>query len=71
MRQMIGAYGITYKKNSHYIYKIANNSEGFFLRRSYWLQILETISVDETDNFSASFKKFVRKQYENKIDKRL
>ena len=30
---MIGAYGITFGKNSHYIYKANHNSEGFFVRR--------------------------------------
>jgi hypothetical protein len=33
MNIMIGAYGVTFNKNSHYIYRVTNKSEGFFVRR--------------------------------------
>ena len=66
---MIGAYGITFNKNSHYIYKVTNNSEGFFIRRQNWLGIIENINLDKSDGFGPAFKKFLKDQYENKINK--
>ena len=66
---MIGAYGITFNKNSHYIYKVTNNCEGFFVRRSKWLELMDTISADKSDGFSTCFKRYLKDQYENKINK--
>ena len=66
---MIGAYGITYNKNSHYIYKVTNNCEGFFVRRSKWLEIMDEISVDTSDNFATCFKRHLKDKYENTINK--
>jgi hypothetical protein len=69
MHSMIGAYGVTYNKNSHYIYKVSNNCKGFFVRRIKWLEILDTISVDTSDMFVKCFKQALKEQYEDKINK--
>lgn len=38
--QDIGAYGVTYDKKSNYIYKTRQESEGFFIRRKHWKNIM-------------------------------
>jgi hypothetical protein len=39
MHQDVGAYGMTFKKRSEFIYKAQKDCEGFFIRRKNWIEI--------------------------------
>lgn len=36
----IGAYGITFDKECHYIYRCLQTTKGFFIRKEVWKNIL-------------------------------
>jgi len=36
----IGSYGITFNKRSHYIFRSANDSDGYFVRKQHWVNLL-------------------------------
>jgi hypothetical protein len=37
----IGAYGMTFNKRSHYIFRTANDTDGFFIRKNNWFNLLK------------------------------
>jgi hypothetical protein len=38
---LIGAYGVTFHKRSHFVYKTYTVCEGFFIRRQNWLELID------------------------------
>ena len=48
---LIGAYGCTFNKRSHFVYKTFTDCEGFFIRRENWKDLL-----NEHDEFSSNLK---------------
>ena len=66
---IVGIYGITFKKNSHYLYQSMSDCAGFFLRKNEWLKILDSLSSDE--EFYSDLKNYIEDMYENRVNKLL
>ena len=39
--RIVGMYGVTFLKRSQYIYRTKTNTEGFFIRRQNWKNIMD------------------------------
>lgn len=65
--QPIGGYNVTFHERSKYIYKTLKTCEGFFIRKSYWLRLLNESSPDITDSFRENIR-FHYRRLEDKID---
>jgi hypothetical protein len=37
----IGAYGVTFKVRSHYIWRTAQDCEGYIIRKENWINLME------------------------------
>ena len=59
--QEIGAYGVTFDKKSNYIYKTKQESEGFFIRRKHWKNV---INDENTKDCVLILKQQIKKRYE-------
>ena len=38
---VVGAFGLTFRQRSRYIYQCFSVAHGYFIRKEYWLEILE------------------------------
>ena len=38
---MIGAYGVSFNCTSKFVFKTAKRCEGFFIRKIYWLKVMQ------------------------------
>mgnify|MGYP006090323903 CR=1 FL=1 len=61
---LIGAYGVTFDKRSHFVYKTYTACEGFFIRKQCWKDLL-----NEHDEFSCQFKDKIKTSYEYTMNK--
>lgn len=66
-QNIIGEYNITFKKRAMFNYKSKTLCTGFFIRRSKWLELLDS----GYDYIMPEFKEKIKTTYENLILKRL
>lgn len=62
----IGAYGMTFKKRSEFIYKAKSDCEGYFIRRKNWIEVFN--QEDNQDILKLVKNRLVHK-YENYVQK--
>jgi len=67
--RIIGVYGVTFFKRSQYIYKTKTNTEGFFIRRKNWKNIIDPERNDR--NVIHELKELIIREYEVKISRRM
>jgi len=66
LNQDIGAYGMTFKKRSEFIYKAKSDCEGYFIRRKNWITIFNNTDNDEIISL---VKARLINKYENYVQK--
>ena len=56
---LIGAYGVTFNKRSHFVYKTFTDCEGFFIRREAWKGL-----IDNNPEVSCHLVEQVKEEYD-------
>jgi hypothetical protein len=51
----IGAYGVTFNKKSNFIYKTPHDSEGFFIRKKNWINLINNDDSQEINELIKTY----------------
>ena len=61
----VGVFGVTFNRKSHYIYKVIQDSDGYFIRQSKWLKLLNSL---DNKILKQSIEDKITTEYEDRIE---
>lgn len=64
----IGAYGLTFKKRSHFVYKSTQKTDALFIRKTSWMKIMNNSNYKDV---TEQMKIKIKLRFENIIENRL
>ena len=61
----VGAYGVTFNRKSHFIYKVVSDSEAYFIRQNNWSTMINSF---DNKQLKQSIENKIKEEYEQKVE---